>query len=118
MRLLALSLAFVGGAWADVAPKLISVRVMPAERILRGKNSSQQFVVLGRFADGRERDVTAQARLTLSSAALARADQSARVFALADGQTVLTATVGALSARASLKIEESNLERPFSFPRD
>ena len=118
MKLVALLLALVTLGWADVPSKLLSVRVMPPERILRGKNSSQQFVVLGRFADGRERDVTAQARLTLSNAALARADQSARVFAVADGQTVVTATVGTLSARASLKIDESNLERPFSFPRD
>jgi hypothetical protein len=40
------------------------------------------------------------------------------VFAVGDGETALVATAGGLSARASLKVEGSGIERPFSFPRD
>jgi len=114
--LLLLSTAFAGHIWTD--PKLISLRMMPQESTLRGKQASQQFLVIGKFADNRERDLTSQAHFALSNPASARADESGRLFATADGATVLTATVGGLSARASLTIEGSNQERPFSFPRD
>ncbi len=106
------------GLAAAADPKLVSLRLEPAECTLHGKKASQQFVVTGRFADGRERDVTDQARFALTNSRLARADQSGRVFAAADGETVLTATVAGLSARTSLKIEGSGVERPFSFPRE
>src|SRR6185369_6031424 len=66
----------------------------------------------------RERDLTNQAHFALSNPAPARADESGRLFAKADGETVVTATVGGLSAKAALTIEGSNQERPFSFPRD
>src|ERR1700682_1450910 len=96
--------------WADAPAKLVSVRIMPTERTLHGKKASQQFLVLGKFADNRERDLTGQAHFALSNSAAARADESGRVFALADGETVLTASVRALAARAWLKIEGSTQE--------
>jgi len=103
---------------ADAPSKLVSLRLMPEERTLRGKKSSQQFLLTGRFADGRERDVTGEARFTLSNTGSARVGDSGRIVAVADGATVVTASVSGLSARATLKIEGSNQERPFSFPRD
>src|ERR1700736_2884198 len=110
--------AFAGQLLADAPARLVSVRIMPQERTLHGKKASQQFLVLGKFADNRERDLTAQAHFALSNSASARADESGRVFAVADGETVLTASVSGFAARASLKIEGSNQERPFSFARD
>src|ERR1700738_1077925 len=98
--LLLLCTAFAGQLWADAPAKLISVRLMPQERTLSGKKASQQFLVLGKFADNRERDLTGQAHFALSNSAAARADESGRVFAVADGETVVTASVGALAARA------------------
>src|SRR5262252_868420 len=116
--LLMLWTAAAAQVWADAPAKLVSLRIMPQERTLRGKHASQQFLVIGKFADNRERDLTSQARFALSNPASARADESGRLFATADGQTVLTASVGQLSARASLKIEGSTEERPFSFSRN
>src|SRR5947207_15675258 len=104
--------AFAVQLWAGAPPKLISVRIMPQASTLHGKKASQQFLVLGKFADNRERDLTGEAHFALSNSAPARADESGRLFAAADGETVLTASVGALTARASLKIEDSNQERP------
>src|SRR6185436_45904 len=118
-RLLGLTL---GAMWLCTAfaadPKLTSLRIMPQESTLRGKQASQQFLVIGKFADSRERDLTNQAHFALSNPAPARADESGRLFATADGATVVTATVGGLSAKAALTIEGSNQQRPFSFPRD
>ncbi|MBL8215816.1 MAG: DUF1553 domain-containing protein [Bryobacterales bacterium] len=107
-----------GQAWADTAPNLLSLRVIPEQRTLHGKKASQQFLVLGQYADKTERDLTAQAKFDLSNAATARADEAGRVFAVGDGETALVATVGSLSARAKLKVEGSGIDRPFSFPRD
>ncbi|MEX2264849.1 MAG: DUF1553 domain-containing protein [Bryobacteraceae bacterium] len=110
--------AFLAPIAAAASPKLVSLRLTPEQRTLRGKKAAQQFLVTGRFADGRERDLTGEARFALSNGASARIGESGRVFAVADGETVLTASVSGLSARASLKIEGSSQERPFSFPRD
>ena len=90
--LLLLCTAFSGRVWAD--PKLVALRMMPQESALHGKQASQQFLVIGKFADNRERDLTSQARFALSNPASARADASGRLFAMAEGATVLTATVG------------------------
>lgn len=100
------------------APKLTSIRILPAERTLQGKKASQQFMILGKYSDNRERDLTAQAQFTLSNPGAAQANESGRVVAMTDGETVLTASVGGFSAKATLKIVGSNQERPFSFPRD
>ena len=104
--------------WAATLPKLVSLRIMPEQRTLHGKKASQQFVVLGQYSDKRERDLTAQARFTLSNAASARADEAGRVFAVGDGESSLVASVGGLSVKAALKVQGSGIDRPFSFPRE
>src|SRR5215467_4122421 len=105
--------------WADApAAKLTSIRILPAERTLQGKKASQQFLILGKYSDNRERDLTSQAQFTLSNPSAAQANESGRVVALADGETILTASAGGFSAKATLKVEGSSQERPFSFPRD
>ncbi len=109
---------FIGWAAADTPPKLVSLRLMPEQSTLRGKKASQQFLVLGQYSDKRERDLTLQSRFTLTSPASARADETGRVFAVGDGETVLVATAGGFSARSSLKVEGSGIDRPFGFPRE
>src|SRR5258708_38454589 len=109
--ILFLCTALAGQLWADAPAKLVSVRIMPTERTLHGTKASQQFLVLGKFADNRERDLTGQAHFALSNPAPARADESGRVFAVADGVTVLTASIGSLEARAAYKFEGSNQDR-------
>ena len=91
---------------------------MPQERILRGKKASQQFLVLGRYADDRERDLTGRPASRFRIPLRPRGCSRAACLRWPMEQTVVTASVGGFSARASLKIEDSNLERPFSFPRD
>jgi hypothetical protein len=97
---------------------LLALQLTPKERALKGSKASQQYLVTGRYADGRERDLTGEARFALSNAKVARIDESGRAFVLADGETAVTATVAGLTARASLKVQGSAEERPFSFPRD
>lgn len=103
----------------EVAPRLLTARLVPPEVTLWGAGASQRFVVLAKFADGLERDVTGKSLFWISNPRLARTDESGRVQALADGQTILTAEIAGHRGQAKLRIEGSQEdERPISFSRD
>ena len=99
-------------------PQIVSIRLVPEARTLSGKAASQQFVVMAKTAGGRELDLTEQARFTLSDPELAAFRETGRVIAVRDGETKVRAAVGAHEAEASLRIEGSSQQRPFSFSRD
>ncbi len=103
---------------AQPTPRLTSIRVEPADRTLAGAGASQQLLVIAESSDGAERDLTDRAVWKLSDPSLARIDQDARLFALADGALAITATVEGHSARSSVRIEHAQVQRPFSFGRD
>lgn len=106
------------GESASRQPRLLSVRLVPQDPTLWGAKASQHFLVLGRFADGLERDVTLHSRFSVSHPRLAQVDASGRVTALAMGETALKAEIQGLAARASIRMEGTGEERPFSFARD
>ena len=110
-------LAFSKGNPKLAAPKVVSLRIVPEETTLRGKDTTQQFLLMGILADGRERDVTGEARFVLQDPSVARLESRSRVVAVADGKTDLTATVGQFEARARLVVRDSAQPRPFSFAR-
>src|SRR5579863_1323678 len=105
-------------AAAEQRPKLTSIRIEPQNRTLAGAGASQQLLVIAEFSDGAEQDLTDHAVWRLSDPSVARIDNSARLFALADGALSVTATVEGRSARSSMKIEHAQVQRPFSFGRD
>ena len=70
---------------AQPSPKLASIRIEPQGRTLAGAGASQQLLVIAEFSDGAERDFTDRAVWKLSDPSLARIDNDARLFALADG---------------------------------
>ena len=45
-------------------PKLISLRLVPQDVTLWGIQASQRFLVIGKFADGMERDLTEESRFS------------------------------------------------------
>jgi hypothetical protein len=105
------------GATAQAA-SLVAVRLIPSEAVLRGRNASQQFLVIGKFTDGRERDLTGRTEFSLSAGATARLGDAGRVFAKSDGEIELTASVDGNTAKAVIRVEGSQQDRPFSFARD
>ena len=105
-------------ARAGEPPAVLSLRIVPERVTLQGARAGQRFVVLGTFADGLERDVTSQSRVSLSDPRLASLDQAARVVAVADGEFDLKAAMGTKVARARVRIEGSKEVPPFSFARD
>jgi Protein of unknown function (DUF1553)/Protein of unknown function (DUF1549)/Bacterial Ig-like domain (group 2) len=108
----------VAGATSQRPAKLLSIRVEPETRTLAGAGASQQLLVIGTFSDGAEQDLTDQAAWRLSDAALARIDNTARLFAIADGTVSLTAVVQGQTAKSSMRLERTQVARPFSFARD
>lgn len=98
--------------------RLLSLQVAPQEIILWGQHPSQQFVVLGKYADGLERDVTAMSRFSVSDTSKGEIDESGRFAALTSGEVVLTARFEDQQAKTVVRIETVSEQRPFSFGRD
>ena len=97
--------------------KVLSLRLTPETLTLWGAKASHRLLVLAKYSDGMERDVTSQSRFSTSDESVARVDSS-RVIALADGQAVLTAHFGGRTVQTRLRTEETTRTRPFSFARD
>jgi hypothetical protein len=98
--------------------RLLSLRLAPQDPALWGAKASQRFLVLGRYADGLERDVTTQCRFSISDARVAKVDESGRLAALAEGEVALTVVMGSQSAKTNVRISGSEQRRPFSFARN
>src|SRR5687768_14155901 len=103
---------------ASENPSLLSIRLAPEQATLWGPQSAQRFLVIGKFSDGLERDVTASARFNLDPAELVRVDSSGRVTPLADGEIVLKAEWEGHSTQSKISVQEFKMQRQPSFVRD
>ena len=99
-------------------PALVSLRVFPDSATLSGAQASQQFVVLGQYADGLERDVTSSARFSLSDSKKGEIDRSGKLVVRSSGELVLTAALGNRAAKAAIRIEEAEKPRRVTFARE
>ncbi len=116
MKLLLTLVLIANAAWS--AAKVVSLRTMPADVVLKGARSTQQFVAIAKCADGTERDVTAEVEWSLSNPALAKFISSARVAPVADGTLTLTAILSGSQARSTVKIEDAAAAQPVTFRRE
>jgi hypothetical protein len=99
-------------------PRLLSLRLEPRQATLWGAQASQRFLLLGTYSDGLERDVTSQARFSVSNPKVAKVESGARVVTVGDGRATLKTEVGRLSAEATVTTRESEAKKEFSFGRD
>ena len=95
-----------------------SIRVEPNQRTLHGDGASQQLLVVGIYADGSERDLTAEAGWRLSDPELAAIDPSGKLAPRKNGTVTVTATAAGHSSRATLRIEDVETKREFQFGRN
>ncbi len=102
----------------DPEAELLSLRLVPEKITLWGHAASQRFLVLGRYSDGLERDITGKGGFSIADPGRAAVDQRGRVRALADGETMIRVEVDGKSAIAPIRIQEAQTARPFSFARD
>ena len=109
---------FQPGQLAPSHETFLSLRLLPEDPVLWGVKASQRFLVLARYADGLERDVTSKSRFSTADPTVAEVDETGRVAALADGHTALTARFAGQIVRTNLRIEGIQERKPFSFARD
>jgi len=113
----AVTSALLAAPSAGPQPKLLNLRLIPENPTLWGAQASQRFVVMGKYSDGLERDVTSVSKLSLSQERVARIEGT-KVVAAADGQTILAASTGGQTARTTIHITGAEEKRAFSFARD
>ena len=113
--------AVLVAAWTPAAAgssTVLSLRLLPEEVVLSGPGASQRVLVLGRGADGLERDVTSRSRFSLAPGGIAQVDPAGRVTSLVEGETSLQVRMGGLTAQAPVHVSPKGVQRPFSFSRD
>ena len=103
---------------AAAAPELLSLTLEPRAVTLRGGGASQQFLLTGTYSDGVQRDLSRQARFSLSDARLCRVDDRGQVVALAGGGARLTAEFGGRSKVSSITVQVSARTRAPNFALD
>jgi uncharacterized protein DUF1549/uncharacterized protein DUF1553/Big-like domain-containing protein len=99
-------------------PALVSTRLLPGAVTLWGAQASQQFIVLGQYADGLDRDLTSTAQFSLSDAHKGEIDRAGKFGVRSSGELVLTAAIGSRSAKATIRIEDAEKPRRVSFGRE
>ena len=99
-------------------PQVLSLRLMPHEIRMWGADAPQRLVVVATFADGMERDVTADSRLEVNDREIADLRTEGKLIARNDGQTTVRAEFQGQVSRASVEVRESQAPKPFSFSRD
>ncbi len=97
---------------------LVSIELFPEEATLRGLDSSQRFVVLGKFSDGLERDVTASCRFDVADPDIAGIEEASRIVGLSPGETRMRVAMDGHEAEARIQVEELTREKTFTFTRD
>ena len=110
-----------GRALAEDQPAssgIVSLRLVPEQVLLEGAGAGQRFLVLATGGDGLEREVTAQASLSISHQGVARLDPRGKVVSVSDGETALRASLGGRSALATVRISHSGRREQVSFATD
>ena len=116
LALIALGLASVATPARADRP-IAALQLFPAKIELHSARAKQSIVVQVRYEDGVTQDVTDQAELSLTQAALAKIEGRS-LRPLADGDGELKARFGGREAVAPLVVRGAATERPISFKLD
>jgi hypothetical protein len=112
--------ALVASPWYNpsvYAAALQSLSVYPPDVQMNTARGRQSVVVQATFADGITRDVTADAKLTLSNQSFAKIEGNVLTPA-ADGSCELKVEYGGQSVTIPVTIKDATADRPISFKRD
>src|SRR5688572_22198080 len=82
---------------------LQTLSLLPGDADLRGPRAYQKLVVQASQPDGRQKDVTSQAKLVSANPKVARIDGDAVLRPVSDGATTVTATLG--SSKATIRVQ-------------
>ncbi len=96
---------------------LTAIAVYPPDVNLLTARSRQVFLVQATYADGLTRDVTEQAKATLSGPAVAKLDKNV-LTPLADGAAEMNVEFGGQAVKVPVKVKDATADRPVSFKLD
>lgn len=115
----ALSLCLCGSTSLAQSPTagLASLEVFPPDVNLNTLRDRQSFVVQAAYTDGITRDVTGEAKVTLTNAALAKLEKNV-LSPLADGATEMKVEFGGKTVTVKVNVKDAKAERPISFRLD
>ena len=114
----ALLLTFTTPSVGD-SNKLLSIQIVPDQVNLQNEGASQRFVVIGKFSDGLDRDLTRQSTLSIKNPQVATIEKKRKVLlAIAKGETLLKATIRDKVATARILIQGNNKKNSLSFEKD
>ena len=102
---------------ADAQEKPVSLDVFPAEVHINTIRDRQSFVVQVAYPNGLTRDVTKEAKLTLSDAAKVKLAGNI-LHPVADGESQLTVEFEGFKKTVPIKVEQATTDRPVSFKLD
>lgn len=94
------------------APKVVRLTLLPPAVALHGPIATQRLLVMGTLADGRQVDLTAQAKLTTSAPKVIGVG-GGKVSARSNGKGVLAARYGGKVAKVHVSV--SGADRPVSY---
>jgi hypothetical protein len=97
------------------AAEVRTLTVQPTQVALRGFDDARQLVLTATLADGREQDLTGDARYDVADRKVARVTSTGRVLPLADGDTEITAHYGDKTVRVPVHAEAVNASLPINF---
>ncbi len=95
-----------------------SLTVYPAKVTLNGPRAEQRLGVLVTSADGKTRELTREAKLTASPAAVVRIDSEGVVRPVKDGQAVITVQAAGQTSTVAVTVTNSAVDVPVSFSRE
>ncbi|MSO22140.1 MAG: DUF1553 domain-containing protein [Acidobacteria bacterium] len=97
------------------SPRLLALRLVPPKATLWGSGASQRFLALGEYSDGISRDVTSQAKLSISDTRVARLDPSGSLAFLSEGRVIFRAELAGQVADAQVEVRKSGFEEALGF---
>ncbi len=97
---------------------LRALEVLPATIQLDGPRATQRVVVLGHYAEGRQWDLTRQAKYSSSDATIATVDATGVVRASGDGKVNLAIEVGGQKATLPVTVRGASKDVPVDFTRE
>jgi hypothetical protein len=119
-RLWTVAVAFIASLnslTTDAQEKPISLEVYPAEVHINTMRDRQSFVVQVAYPNGLTRDVTKEAKFTLSDAAKVKLEGNV-LHPVSDGDSQMAVEFGGLSKMIPIKIEQATADRDVSFKLD
>jgi hypothetical protein len=96
----------------------IKLTVFPTRVDLTGTRDSQRLGVMAEYADGRLRDVTTEAKLTVKSTGIAMVDPMGILQPLHDGDTIVAVEAGSRTVAVPVHVRGTAVDSLIDFSRE